>query len=57
MNEDRFKSTVAKIQAAYPGFTPKVGLVLGSGLGSVADAIKEAKTFATMIYLGFQKVM
>lgn len=48
-----FQSTVAKIQAAYPGFTPKVGLVLGSGLGSVADAIADAKSFAYTDLPGF----
>lgn len=33
---------VDAIRAAAPGQTPKVGIVLGSGLGAVADAVTEA---------------
>ena len=33
---------VTLIQARRPGFVPKLGLVLGSGLGSLTDAVEDA---------------
>jgi len=45
-NDVAFKANIAKIRQAYPNFTPKVGLVLGSGLGGIASDITEAVTFS-----------
>lgn len=49
------QANVTKIRAAYPQFTPKVGLVLGSGLGGIADAIKDAKVFEYTTLEGFPR--
>ena len=43
----------AVIAARKPGFTPKVGLVLGSGLGGLADAITDATSIAYADLPGF----
>lgn len=39
---DHSAAAAEKIRAAKPGFEPRVGLVLGSGLGSLADGIEDA---------------
>ena len=41
------------IAARKPGFTPKIGLVLGSGLGGLADAIADATSIAYADLPGF----
>ena len=41
MTENARRSAAA-IQARTPGFVPRVGIVLGSGLGGVADRIEDA---------------
>ena len=43
----------AVIAARKPGFTPKVGLVLGSGLGGLADVITDATSIAYADLPGF----
>lgn len=43
------------IQAAAPGFKPKVGLVLGSGLGPLADALEDAVAVAYAELPGFPR--
>ncbi|MFD2264070.1 purine-nucleoside phosphorylase [Lacibacterium aquatile] len=35
-------SAIQAIQARAPGFTPKVGIILGSGLGGLADQVQDA---------------
>ena len=47
---------VKAIQNIYPGFTPKVGIVLGSGLGGLADAITEQKVIAYSDIPGFPEI-
>lgn len=45
---------VNKIKSKVPeSFTPKVGLVLGSGLGSLADQIQDAEHFSFFDLFGF----
>ena len=34
-------AVAAVVRERAPGFTPRVGLVLGSGLGAVADALTD----------------
>lgn len=41
---DHSAAAAEKIQRAKPSFEPRVGLVLGSGLGDLADAIEDATT-------------
>ncbi len=36
------KKCVATIHKAAPGFKPKIGIILGSGLGAISDQIKNA---------------
>ena len=46
MNEraGQIRAAVAAIAAAAPGFTPAFGLVLGSGLGGLADTLARPVT-------------
>jgi xanthosine phosphorylase len=41
---DHPDKAVAAIRARAPGFAPRLGLVLGSGLGPIAEAIRAAET-------------
>jgi xanthosine phosphorylase len=41
-NHGGWRTVVDVIRARVPGFTPRVGLVLGSGLGGIAAAIENA---------------
>src|SRR3989338_9145772 len=36
------KQAAALIKERYPGFIPKVGIICGSGLGVLADALQES---------------
>jgi xanthosine phosphorylase len=38
----RQQSAVEMIRARLPGFVPRIGLILGSGLGAIAEAIEDA---------------
>jgi len=40
MSFEQIQAAVAKIRGVAPGFTPKMGLVLGSGMGGVAKILK-----------------
>ncbi len=40
--QDRLQACVAAIRAKAPGFTPKLGVILGSGLGGFADSLERA---------------
>lgn len=48
-------AAVAAVRTAAPGFAPRVGLVLGSGLGAVADAVTDAVDIAYANIPGFPK--
>ncbi len=41
-SEPRSGGAVEKIRARRPGFVPRVGLILGSGLGGIAAALEDA---------------
>jgi len=46
-------NAAAVIRARAPGFTPRLGLVLGSGLGSIADGIEGATVISYADIPGF----
>ena len=52
---DRWRSTqcVDAIRARAPGFTPRVGVVLGSGLGGFADEVEAVATLPYAELPGF----
>jgi xanthosine phosphorylase len=43
-NGARRQSALEVIRARLPGFVPRIGLILGSGLGAIAEAIEDAAT-------------
>jgi xanthosine phosphorylase len=52
--DENVNSNVNKIRSKVPdSFTPKVGLVLGSGLGIVAEQIQQAEHFSFYDLFGF----
>lgn len=46
-------STVKYIQSQKPNFTPRVGIILGSGLGALGDEIKDSTAFPFSSLAGF----
>ncbi len=48
-------SALDVIRARRPGFAPRVGLVLGSGLGAIADALEDATTIDYADLPGFPR--
>ncbi len=46
---------VEVIRARRPGFAPRVGLILGSGLGGIADALEDATAIAYAELPGFPR--
>jgi homotetrameric cytidine deaminase len=48
-------SAVEVIRARRPGFVPRVGLILGSGLGGIADALEDATAIAYADLPGFPR--
>ena len=38
----KFQQAIATIRSLIGSFTPKVGIILGSGLGSLGNDVKEA---------------
>jgi len=51
---EQLDAAAASVRARAPGFSPKVGLILGSGLGAVADRVQSptAIPFADIPHLG-----
>jgi purine-nucleoside phosphorylase len=51
---EQLDAAAASVRARAPGFSPKVGLILGSGLGAVADLVQSAAAipFADIPHLG-----
>ncbi len=56
--QEQLDAAVAVVRARAPGFSPRVGLVLGSGLGRVADGLASALTipFADIPHVGHASV-
>ena len=52
---EAIETAAAAIRAAAPGFAPRVGVVLGSGLGAVADAVTGAVDILYTSIPGFPK--
>ncbi|WP_028795863.1 purine-nucleoside phosphorylase [Thalassobaculum salexigens] len=52
---DRIDAAVAAIQAAAPGFRPRLGIVLGSGLDACAEAITDPVDISYADIPGFPK--
>jgi xanthosine phosphorylase len=52
---DRAPSATAVIRARRPDFAPRIGLVLGSGLGSIAESIEDATTIDYAELPGFPR--
>ena len=40
---DRIQETVAYVRSRLPGFQPRLGIILGSGLGALADGLENAR--------------
>ncbi|MGH6903197.1 MAG: purine-nucleoside phosphorylase [Geminicoccaceae bacterium] len=54
-NGARPQSAADVIRARLPGFVPRVGLILGSGLGAIAEAIEDAATIDYAELPGFPR--
>ncbi len=44
MNNDAYRQAAHLIQKKRPSFKPKIGIVLGSGLGMIAEQLTDATT-------------
>jgi cytidine deaminase len=55
VNAPAATTAIDVIQAAAPEFQPKVGLILGSGLGGLADALEDPVTVAYADLPGFPR--